>query len=130
MAFTNEMPNLTNLEKDLCPLANRVLYVCNACGKPIIVKPSATNIPFSDRAKNEYKSLDGLEYFAIFWDTKAKDGEEGYFACDITIENDPVQLRAIMYSRCRDAAYWCRPVLEKLLLGMLELVRISTFVTY
>lgn len=112
------MPTLASLSENLRPLANHVLSKCND-GHRVRIEKRDMKTPFSTNAAIAYKNINGLKCYTVCWDWKAKEGDIGLFAGKITVNSDLVTLGAVTYSRCRDVAWWCRVVLEKLLLGTL-----------
>lgn len=130
MVSIDEVPTLAILREHLWPLANHVLFVCNAEGHRLLIEPRRANDSLSPKVTKAYEAFAGLKFYTMSWHWKAKEGEVGLFPGEITVESNLVALGAVTYNRCRDVAYWCRPVLEKLLLGTSKLKRNSTQDTY
>ncbi|KAF1843245.1 uncharacterized protein K460DRAFT_407611 [Cucurbitaria berberidis CBS 394.84] len=95
------------LRSQLLQLTNRFLSLCND-GPPVVVSSRFPGAKFHSRDESYFLSS-GAEYYIISEDFWSKiDGspsQDRMFAGEMTVESDPMQLGALTYNCCVDAAY-------------------------
>lgn len=119
MVSTSQKPTPAILRSDLRALAVRVLAKCNASDGRALGSPRGADIAFFKDAEKEYGGIEDLKWYTISKNESAE-WEVGSFPEPVTLESDAVQLGVVTFNFCCEIAYWCRPVLEKLLAGMLK----------
>lgn len=138
MSYFDRMELYERVRKDLLPLANQFLAICNS-GTPWFVEPrfygfesqfrgatarfgETKNVPatpFSDRHAAYYTWLKKkAKFYTIAPALRGWELQTGRFPGEMTVESDQIQLGAVTNNRCIDAAYLCLPVLERLYQGM------------